>query len=166
MFGVFNHPERRQREGCQPHQNKEYHVSRILTWLSPHCQPYFSELFSEAPGTKRIEIPVWYKWPGQPSELLLPPSKARAQNTYNLPGLHPWGFLQSLLPDPSIPILPGLPHRTLDFISSLLLQAHWHLPHWTGGLDHFTFPSSFVVTTEWLLHVKCLEPAWHTASAM
>lgn len=52
MFGVFNHPERRHSEGCQPHQNKEDHVSRILVWLPPRCRLYYCEIRSEAPGMK------------------------------------------------------------------------------------------------------------------
>lgn len=55
-----------------------------------------------------------YKWPGEPSELLAPPSKARAQNTQNPPAStsgdpsHPL-FLTFLFP-----ILPGCPY-TLGF---------------------------------------------------
>lgn len=98
IFGVFIHPERRHREGCQPHRNKEYHVSRILIWLPPHCWPYYSEICSTAPGMKWIEIFILYKLAEKPSELLPPPSKARVHNI-TLPASI--GHLLEFLPIPS-----------------------------------------------------------------
>lgn len=136
MFGVLIHPERRHREGCQLHQNKEYHVSRILIWLPPHCQTYYSEIFRDE-GNWNLHI---IQMAEQPSELL--PCSRRPKHTI-WPLQPPKDGLRCLLllADPSIPCYQALPTDLWLLSLPLLLQTHQNLPHQTHCVDYFTIPT-------------------------
>ena len=115
MFGIFNHPERRLREGCQPHQNKDYHVSRVLIWLPPHCCSYlFIFLFfiflnllcgsrDKKDGNLHVIQMAWgaFRAPG---------STQQGQGTEHTEpsSLHFWGSLPPPLPDLPVPHLARL----------------------------------------------------------
>lgn len=133
MFGVFILPEKRHREGRQLHRNKKYRVSRILIWLPLRCRIYYSETCSMDWGKERVEISL-HEWAEQPSDLLLPGSKASSAHTIiTLPvstkWCH-WGLPPALSPWPFHPHLPGLPYRWLDLISSTASAGPWQPTTW------------------------------------
>ena len=118
-----------QREGRQPHRNKEYHTASIPVWLPPKGRrPYFSELRSrEAPGMKTAKRCLLYTGLGKPPS---PASTQCGQGTSRihiaLPASAPGDFSQPLLPDLALhPHLSKPSSPAFGFISSLLLQAHW-----------------------------------------
>lgn len=106
-----------QREGRQPHRNKEYHTASIPVWLPPKGRrPYFSELRSEAPGMKTAKRCLLYTGLGKPPS---PASTQCGQGTSRihiaLPASAPGDFSQPLLPDLALhphlsrpSFLPGL----------------------------------------------------------
>lgn len=132
MFRVFILPEKRHREGLQLHQNKKYHVSRILIWLPPRCRIYYSETCSMDRGKEWVEISL-HEWAEQPSDLLPPGSKASAHTIVTLLASTKWchwGLALALSPWPFHPHLPGLPYGSLDLISSTASAGPWQPTTW------------------------------------
>lgn len=125
MFGVFIHPERRHREGRQPHQNKK--TSRFQNpdlAVSTTLNLLFSDLLYglRVPGEGNLIVQVGWGT----LRALSPRSQARAQNPLAstkrlglLPTPTSWPFPQPV----------GLPCRSWDSIYPELLGAQSNLPH-------------------------------------
>ena len=159
----FHYPERRQREGRQPHQNKEYHVASILVWLPPQGRrPYFSELRSEAPGMKTTKLCLFYTWPGKPPFPCLHPVRPEHKHRIHitLPASTPEDFSQPLLPDLAVyPVSPGLPPRPLDLFPHCFCKPTG--THCTRQVVLTISPSQQLCCEDWLPYIRCWEPAWH-----
>lgn len=115
-----------QREGRQPHRNKEYHIASSPVWLPPQGRrPYFSAT-RRLQGWRRLNAACYTRGLGSPRS---PASTQWGQGTsrihITLPASTPGDFSQPLLPDLGLhPHLSRPSSPAFGFISSLLLQAH------------------------------------------